>query len=92
MKLPIYLDYNATTPVALEVAAAIRPWLEEQFGNPSSSHLYGQRAKQAVAQARSHVAALIGAALHEGRISPEDFRRWNAPYSHPTASVLEPAR
>lgn len=65
MKLPIYLDYNATTPLAPEVAAAIRPWLEEHFGNPSSSHPYGQRARQAVAQARNHVAALIGAETDE---------------------------
>lgn len=65
MNNPIYLDYNATTPVAPEVAAAIRPWLEEHFGNPSSSHAYGQSARQAVAQARSHVAALIGAQADE---------------------------
>jgi cysteine desulfurase len=49
MNDPIYLDYNATTPVAPEVTAAIRPWLEMDFGNPSSSHVYGQRAAQAVA-------------------------------------------
>ncbi len=65
MSSPIYLDYNATTPVAPEVAAAIRPWLEQHFGNPSSSHVYGQQARQAVAQARSHVAALIGASEEE---------------------------
>ncbi|MDP3031232.1 MAG: cysteine desulfurase family protein [Rhodocyclaceae bacterium] len=59
MNTPIYLDYNATTPVAPEVAAAIRPWLEQHFGNPSSSHIYGQQARQAVAQARNHIAALI---------------------------------
>jgi cysteine desulfurase len=61
MKLPIYLDYNATTPIAPEVAAAIRPWLETDFGNPSSSHAFGQRAHAAVDKARSEVAALIGA-------------------------------
>jgi cysteine desulfurase len=61
MKVPIYLDYNATTPVAPEVADAIEPWLREHFGTPSSSHIYGQRAKQAVAQARGQVATLIGA-------------------------------
>ena len=61
MKLPIYLDYNATTPIAPEVAAAIRPWLESDFGNPSSSHAYGQRAHAAVMKARAEVAALIGA-------------------------------
>lgn len=65
MNSPIYLDYNATTPVAPEVAAAIRPWLEEHFGNPSSSHVYGQQARQAVVQARHHVAALIGAGDEE---------------------------
>lgn len=58
---PIYLDYNATTPVAPEVAAAMRPWLEAHFGNPSSSHVYGLQARQAVAVARAEVALLIGA-------------------------------
>jgi cysteine sulfinate desulfinase/cysteine desulfurase-like protein len=62
---PIYLDYNATTPVAPEVADAMLPYLREHFGNPSSSHVYGQRARDAVAQARAEVAALIGAALGE---------------------------
>ena len=46
--LPIYLDYNATTPIAPEVAEAMRPFLEREFGNPSSSHLYGRRAHAAV--------------------------------------------
>ena len=45
---PIYLDYNATTPIAPEVAAAMLPYLHEHFGNPSSSHAYGQKARQAV--------------------------------------------
>jgi cysteine desulfurase len=61
MRRPIYLDYNATTPVAPEVAQAMRPYLEAEFGNPSSAHEYGQRARQAVQQARAEVAALIGA-------------------------------
>lgn len=65
MRSPIYLDYNATTPVAPEVAAAIRPWLETDFGNPSSSHAYGQQAHAAVANARAEVAALIGASAEE---------------------------
>ena len=65
MNPPIYLDYNATTPVAPEVAAAMRPWIEEQFGNPSSSHVYGQRARKAVADARAAVAALVGATADE---------------------------
>lgn len=59
--LPIYLDHNATTPVAPEVLTAMLPYLGEHFGNPSSSHPYGVRARQAVMQAREAVAALIGA-------------------------------
>ncbi|PKO76534.1 MAG: cysteine desulfurase NifS [Betaproteobacteria bacterium HGW-Betaproteobacteria-15] len=62
---PIYLDCNATTPVAPEVLDAMLPWLHEQFGNPSSTHAYGRRAAQAVATARRQVADLIGAKPHE---------------------------
>ena len=62
---PIYLDYNATTPVAPEVADAMLPFLREHFGNPSSSHVYGQRTRDAVSRARAEVAALIGAAPAE---------------------------
>ncbi|MES2237221.1 MAG: aminotransferase class V-fold PLP-dependent enzyme [Pseudomonadota bacterium] len=65
MKLPIYLDYNATTPVAPGVADAMLPFLREHFGNPSSSHPFGRLAAQAVAEARSQVAALIGARADE---------------------------
>ncbi|HEX9778592.1 MAG TPA: aminotransferase class V-fold PLP-dependent enzyme, partial [Geopsychrobacteraceae bacterium] len=65
MNLPVYLDYNATTPVAPEVADAIIPYLREHFGNPGSAHVFGQRAKLAVAQARAQVAALIQARAEE---------------------------
>lgn len=65
MSRPIYLDYNATTPIAPDVAAAMRPWLEEQFGNPSSAHAFGERARKSVAAARREVAVLIGAADDE---------------------------
>ena len=61
MKLPVYLDHNATTPVAPEVADAIEPFLRAEYGNPSSSHVYGRRAHDAVQRARAQVAALIGA-------------------------------
>ena len=61
MNPPIYLDYNATTPVALDVADAIQPFLDVYFGNPSSSHVYGLSARQAVVEARALVAALIHA-------------------------------
>ncbi len=57
---PIYLDYNATTPISHEVADAMAPYLYEHFGNPSSSHPYGVTAKAAVEKARGQVAALIG--------------------------------
>lgn len=65
MNAPIYLDYNATTPVAPEVVEAMLPFLREHFGNPSSSHPFGRFAAQAVAEARNQVAALIGARAHE---------------------------
>ena len=61
MNLPVYLDYNATTPVAPEVAEAIEPFLRTGFGNPSSDHLYGRQAHQAVERSRALVAVLIGA-------------------------------
>jgi cysteine desulfurase len=57
----IYLDYNATSPVAPEAVDAVERAMREDFGNPSSLHAYGQRAKAVVDQARAEVAALIGA-------------------------------
>lgn len=65
MSLPIYLDYNATTPVDPLVADAIEPYLREHFGNPSSTHIYGRNAHQAVEIARQQVAHLIGAQANE---------------------------
>jgi len=62
---PIYLDYNATTPIAPEVFEAMVPFLREHFGNPSSSHPYGRRAADAVQQARNELAALLGAQSEE---------------------------
>ena len=61
MSRPIYLDYNATTPIDPGVAEAMRPYLEEFFGNPSSSHWYGVQTHKAVERARRQVADLIGA-------------------------------
>ncbi len=60
MVQPIYLDYNGTTPHDPEVIAAMRPFLETEFGNPSSGHWYGIRPKKAVETARRQVAALLG--------------------------------
>ena len=62
---PIYLDYNATTPLLPEVVDAMLPYLREHFGNPSSRHLYGKRAHDAIEHARSDVAALINSHADE---------------------------
>ena len=60
MKLPIYLDYSATTPVDPRVAAKMIPYLTEFFGNPASrSHAFGWAAEEGVEEARAHVAALL---------------------------------
>ncbi len=56
----IYLDYNATTPIAPDVARAMSPFIYEHFGNPSSNHWYGMEPRDAVAHARRQVAGLIG--------------------------------
>ncbi|MEN8244911.1 MAG: cysteine desulfurase family protein [Thermodesulfobacteriota bacterium] len=56
---PIYLDYNGTTPHAPEVIDAMRPFLETDFGNPSSSHWYGIKPKKAVEKAREQVAGIL---------------------------------
>ena len=60
MQKPVYLDYNATTPIAPQVAEAMRPYIYENFGNPSSSHAYGAAAKNAVEKARHQVAEMLG--------------------------------
>ncbi|RJF92582.1 IscS subfamily cysteine desulfurase [Noviherbaspirillum saxi] len=60
--LPVYLDYSATTPVDPRVVGKMLPYLTSQFGNPASrSHVYGWIAEEAVEEARSHVAQLLGA-------------------------------
>lgn len=63
--LPIYLDYNATTPIDPAVLEALLPYLREHFGNPSSTHQYGQTAHAAVDEARRQVAELLGAEPEE---------------------------
>ncbi len=62
---PVYLDYNATTPLSQEVIEAMRPFLEQHFGNPSSGHFYGRITAQAVELARRQVAGLIRAQASE---------------------------
>src|SRR5262245_6641005 len=55
----VYMDSNATTPVLPEVLAEMRPYYEEQFGNASSIHHYGQQARAAVERSRASVARLL---------------------------------
>jgi cysteine desulfurase len=56
----LYLDYNATTPIAPAVQQAMLPFLAEQFGNPSGSHALSRAAHEAVEDAREHLSALLG--------------------------------
>lgn len=59
MERPIYLDYNATTPLDPRVVEAMRPYFEVKFGNPSSSHWFGNGPKKAVDEARDQIAKLL---------------------------------
>jgi cysteine desulfurase len=61
----IYLDYNATTPVDPRVASVIFECMNEEFGNPSSTHAYGESAHAALERARGQIASLIGASAAE---------------------------
>lgn len=63
--LPIYLDYNATTPIDKEVADVMQPYLYNFYGNPSSLHPYGAQTKLAVEKARAQVAMMLGCSLEE---------------------------
>ncbi len=62
---PIYFDNNASTPISAEVAAAMQPFLEGAYGNPSSGHWASTPAKTAVESARAQVASLLGCAADE---------------------------
>lgn len=65
MTLPIYLDYNGTTPHAPEVIEAMLPFLQTEFGNPSCGHWYGIAPRKAVMTARSQVAGVLGCTAPE---------------------------
>ena len=62
---PIYLDYNASTPVDPRVLDEMLPYLKNKYGNPSSSHPYGVALKAGIEQAREQVAALLGCKASE---------------------------
>lgn len=61
----IYLDYNATTPIDKEVAEAMLPFIYENYGNPSSSHQLGRKAKRTVEEAREQIAELLNCSTNE---------------------------
>jgi cysteine desulfurase len=65
MSTVVYLDHNATTPLAPEVLEAMLPYLREDFGNPSSIHQFGRRAKAAIQSARETVAGFLSSAANE---------------------------
>jgi cysteine desulfurase len=65
MARPIYLDHQATTPMAPEAVAAMLPYLDERFGNPHSPHLFGREADAGVAVAREQVAGALGVAADD---------------------------
>ncbi len=87
---PIYLDYNATTPIDPEVAEAMVPYLVEHFGNPSSTHPYGVVARHAVARARGQVAALLG--CHPGEVVFTSGGTESNNYAIKGAVLAEPER
>jgi cysteine desulfurase len=61
----IYLDYNASTPIAPQVLEAMMPFLTTRFGNPSSSHRFGAECREAIEQARERVAGMLGCSASE---------------------------
>lgn len=65
MMKPIYLDYNATTPIDSRVAEAMMPFIYTHFGNPSSSHKYGSEAKRAIEKARKQVSEMLNCSVDE---------------------------
>ncbi len=82
MRLPIYMDNHATTPVDPRVLEAMMPFLREEFGNAaSSSHAYGWHAKDAVAKARGQLASLAGVLPEEIIFTSGDIFEKNNQYS-----------
>jgi selenocysteine lyase/cysteine desulfurase len=66
----IYLDYNATTPIHPEVAAVMKPYIQDYYGNPSSAHWFGVQTKLAVEKARKQIATFLNCSM-DVRV-PED--------------------
>ena len=88
----VYLDHNATTPVAPEVLAAMLPYFGESYGNASSIHAFGQDARGAVERARLSVAALMGAQPSEITFSSGGTESNNQAIFGVLGSAPEPGR
>ena len=93
MNRPIYLDYQATTPLAPEAAAAMRPWLETGFANPHSSHRIGREAAAAIEVARDHVVAALvaGGGVSSARSEADDHLHSSRAKSSGDCTQSEPA-
>lgn len=99
----VYLDYNASTPLAPEVAAAMGPYLKADYGNPSSPHWAGSGAKAAIERARGKVAAFLGCSSREivftsGGTEASNlaikgvfFEHWGQPFHAITSAIEHPA-
>jgi cysteine desulfurase len=88
----IYLDHNATTPPDPRVLEAMLPYLTEAFGNPSSLHWYGQRARAAIDEAREKVAALVSASPAEIVFTASGSEADNLALRGAAAAAREPRR
>jgi cysteine desulfurase len=88
----IYLDHNATTPLDERVLEAMLPFLRDDFGNPSSLHWFGRRARSAVEEARAKVAALVGAEPAEIVFTASGSESDNAALRGVAAKAREPRR
>jgi len=91
----VYLDYNATTPVEPEVLDAMLPYFTADFGNASSIHTFGQKARDAVEAAREQVAALLGARQQEiiftsGGTESDNHAIFGIASPSPTSSTARP--
>ena len=91
MFAPVYLDWNATTPLEPSVREAMLPWLGSRFGNASSRHEYGRQARAAIDEARAKVAASIGAHATEV-IFTSGGSEANNLFIKGAAALMKPAR
>src|SRR5579872_6179661 len=90
---PIYLDHNATTPLLPEVLEAMLPYLREHYGNPSSGHAYGRRARQAVEGAVSYLGVAADGRVRAAEVAAllrEDTVLVTVMHANNETGVLQP--